>query len=518
MSLVDVAMMAMHNLWSRKLRTFLNILGVVLACVVLSMMLAGTRGVSRGFDRMINQSEYARRFSIYRRWDRSTPVPPEVLEIEGDMDSARRRRLQQRLESEWRRNNSTRVPLTGEQLSVLRKLPHMRELQPVAQLKCSLGLREQLDDAGVRVAGRDRISLGRLLFGDYLAADDEAGIMLGEYAAYRLGHASDEDLRQLIGGKVEVSVRLREANAGPRLSGGLASLVSSLPPNRIRRLIKAIDFDALAEEDRQWIRPFANDQTETSASMETEHPEFETSTYTIRGVVRDAEEGEGFSLFDFVGTSSGADVYMTAGRTAELEIMKPSFSSFYSAIGVVDEIQNLKELTESVSDLGFGTRSSLHLFERIDEEIGKARLVIGALSVLILLISAIGISNTMIVSVLERTREFGILKAVGAQDRSIFQLMLFEGAFTGLTGAAVAILLSVGLARLVAIFVRRYVAGRIGEQFDASVFAFYSGRRGGRRCNGSDRLYGCRDCAGHASGEARSRHRDARPLARRSVG
>ena len=484
MSFFDVAGMALHNLWSRKLRTLLNILGVVLACVVLSMMLAGTRGVSRGFDRMINQSEYARRFSIYRRWDRSIPVPREVTEISTEMDPARRKRLQKRLESEWRRKNSTRVPLGESQVDLLRQLPHMRELQPAAQLQCSLKLREQLNDATVRVTGRDSISRSRLLFGSYLAEDDQHGIMLGEYAAFRLGYASDEELRALLGQRLDVAVRLRQPQSRvPALfPGGLASLAAGIPPGRLRRLMRAIDLEALEAGDRKLIEPLINTamgsdesgskRQESAEDDADESPEFNTAEYTIRGIVRDAEEGEGFSLFDFVGTASGADVYMTADRAAELEMQKPDFTTFYNAVGVVDEIGNLRELTEAVEELGFGTRSSLRLFERIDEEIGKARLVIGALSVLILLISAIGISNTMIVSVLERTREFGILKAVGAQDRNIFQLMVFEGALTGLVGAIVAILISLGLARLVAIFVRRYVAGRIGEQFDASVFAF----------------------------------------------
>ena len=114
------------------------------------------------------------------------------------------------------------------------------------------------------------------------------------------------------------------------------------------------------------------------------------------------------------------------------------------------------------------TRSSA----TIDEELDRARLAISVLCLLILIISAIGISNTMVVSVLERTSEFGILKAMGARDGSILRLMLLEGALTGLIGAGVAILTSFALAKLAAIFVRMYVSGKIGAQFDASVFAF----------------------------------------------
>ena len=54
MKVFDLMRMALHNLWSRKLRTTLNLIGVVISCVILMMTFAGTRGVRTGLMSIIN--------------------------------------------------------------------------------------------------------------------------------------------------------------------------------------------------------------------------------------------------------------------------------------------------------------------------------------------------------------------------------------------------------------------------------------------------------------------------------
>jgi ABC-type antimicrobial peptide transport system permease subunit len=54
-----------------------------------------------------------------------------------------------------------------------------------------------------------------------------------------------------------------------------------------------------------------------------------------------------------------------------------------------------------------------------------------------LLVASFGIANTMIMSILERTREIGIMKAIGAEDREIKLIFFVEAAFIGLMGGAI---------------------------------------------------------------------------------
>jgi len=69
-----------------------------------------------------------------------------------------------------------------------------------------------------------------------------------------------------------------------------------------------------------------------------------------------------------------------------------------------------------------------------------------------LLVAGIGIMNIMIVSVLERTREIGILKSLGMKDRTVLTIFLGEAALIGLLGAVIGITLGWGLANVVSRF------------------------------------------------------------------
>jgi putative ABC transport system permease protein len=76
------------------------------------------------------------------------------------------------------------------------------------------------------------------------------------------------------------------------------------------------------------------------------------------------------------------------------------------------------------------------------------------------------------ISVLERTPEFGIMKSLGAKDSHVMTLMLCEGTLTGLLGAAFALLLSGGLSWIISLSVRRYIENRIGQQYGADIFVY----------------------------------------------
>jgi len=73
-----------------------------------------------------------------------------------------------------------------------------------------------------------------------------------------------------------------------------------------------------------------------------------------------------------------------------------------------------------------------------------------AISSIALFIGAIGIINTMLMSVLERTKEFGILKAVGWTNSNILKLIMYESLFLGLIGGIIGLIISIILIKFIA--------------------------------------------------------------------
>lgn len=108
-------------------------------------------------------------------------------------------------------------------------------------------------------------------------------------------------------------------------------------------------------------------------------------------------------------------------------------------------------LTTSDSDAaGFQVEGTVILVATasdITQQIGQIfdqiTLFISAIGGVSLLVGAIGIANIMLVSVTERTREIGVMKAIGAQDREILSLFLLEAFLIGLAGAVIGIALGV---------------------------------------------------------------------------
>ena len=83
-----------------------------------------------------------------------------------------------------------------------------------------------------------------------------------------------------------------------------------------------------------------------------------------------------------------------------------------------------------------------------------------------LVVGAVGIMNTMYTSVLERTKQIGIMKAIGATSENVLSLFLMESGIIGLTGGLMGILLGVFISFLIGLF-----AGKLGTQ---GLFSFAS--------------------------------------------
>ncbi|MBI2329343.1 MAG: FtsX-like permease family protein, partial [Chloroflexi bacterium] len=87
----------------------------------------------------------------------------------------------------------------------------------------------------------------------------------------------------------------------------------------------------------------------------------------------------------------------------------------------------------------FRIMSMKEIAETVTEATGTMTLLLGAIAAISLLVGGIGVMNIMLVSVLERTREIGIRKALGARERDIWSQFLIEAAFLTLAGGIIGV-------------------------------------------------------------------------------
>ena len=120
------------------------------------------------------------------------------------------------------------------------------------------------------------------------------------------------------------------------------------------------------------------------------------------------------------------------------------------------------ELQSVISRAG-GPAVSVQTAERLaqvaGELLGLLRGVLGGIAAIALLVGGIGLANTMYMAVLERTREIGLLKALGAHRSQILLLFACESGLLGLAGGLLGLALGIGLSGSVTLIVARLFAG-----------------------------------------------------------
>jgi ABC-type antimicrobial peptide transport system permease subunit len=111
-----------------------------------------------------------------------------------------------------------------------------------------------------------------------------------------------------------------------------------------------------------------------------------------------------------------------------------------SAIVRVNNPVALTEVRNRLRELGFASFSIVDQLEQFRTVFLIIDSVLGLLGGISLLVASFGIANTMIMSILERTREIGIMKAIGAEDREIKLIFFVEAAVLGLCGGVIGVL------------------------------------------------------------------------------
>ncbi|MDW5551792.1 ABC transporter permease [Methanosarcina sp.] len=100
---------------------------------------------------------------------------------------------------------------------------------------------------------------------------------------------------------------------------------------------------------------------------------------------------------------------------------------------IVDKLMISRHIV-SDDDRDFSVSASKSMAESVTEMTSSMTLFLGAIAAVSLLVGAVGIANTMFTSVLEKTKEIGTMKAIGAKNRDILMIFLFNSAMVGLVG------------------------------------------------------------------------------------
>lgn len=381
MNSFDLVRMGVKNLWRRKLRTFLTVLGVIIGATSIIVMLSLGFGLSKAFEDQIAQWGSLTTINVHKRWE-----DPSMPSQGGEP-----------------------VKLDDKAVASFKALPNVVAVSPT------------LEVYGTIINGR--YIAGVPIRGVYPESMEEFGF---EIAEGRLLTSSDE-LTVVFGSQMKQNFYD--------------------PKARVWREPKV---DLMKDRMTMTLNP--------SYGWEDPGNKVVYKEYKIKtaGVLAEGNWEYSYGVFMPI-----TEVQKLIKEKEKAEGVKPKpgqdSSTDYQQINVkVDEMKNVQEVQQAIKDMGHEAYSLNDQLESMKETAGMIQLVLGGIGAISLLVAAIGITNTMVMSIYERTKEIGIMKVIGASINDIKRLFLFESAMIGVIGGVIGIGFS---------FLLSYLINRFGSQF-----------------------------------------------------
>ncbi len=435
MSFLDILQLALRNLRQAKLRAILTTMGVIVGVAVIVTMVSFGLGLQRN---MLSRFKALDLFNEIQVFGRSL----------GSMVSARASGSPARNENDRRDRRSllkadakpTRI-LDDAAIAEIAKLPGVAYVEPSLMIFTYVRANghSQIESIGGASVPNANARFKEFIAGRMISAagDDEA--VVTENFARDFGFEKPEDA---VGKTIEFL-----AAPAARPAAADASREESAE-------------DAPEQENSEADLPsFFGLPLADETSPQPDSKSLVAKSFRIVGVLN-PEVKEGMGQGGVRGLLPGARIYipLPAARQWAIEHRGPmnqvalalaresgslgesDYEGYDSAIVRVDDPVALTEVRKRLTELGFASFSIVDQLEQFRTVFLIIDSVLGLLGGISLLVASFGIANTMIMSILERTREIGIMKAIGAEDREIKLIFFVEAAVLGVCGGVIGVL------------------------------------------------------------------------------
>lgn len=392
----DLILMSLRNLNRRKLRTFLTVLGVVIGSISIIMMISLGFGMTDSTKKQLASAGSLTQIDIY---------PANRY---GGMD-----------EEDGKKKKTNKVAkLDDATVEKLKKIPHVEAVLATEQFEAQINVKNLQGYANI--IGVDPVEYAKfdikLDSGRMLQEGDVNQVVMGRDVLRWLSNpqrprmgASQQEERDPLTTKMFLTL-----NTG----GGYDPSGNSTDANKPKQKYQIEAVGVFRDDD------------------------YENNYYIVmpidylRKMKKDAKKLQAGNR------QNGFNDYMYGGREDK--------ENKYNNIKVkVDNVDNVQKVQEQIEAIGLKPHSLNDILVEINNSSKTQRLILGGIGAVSLLVAAIGISNTMVMSIYERTKEIGVMKVIGASVSDIKMMFLTESAFIGLLGGLVGIVLSYGISALI---------------------------------------------------------------------
>ena len=437
MNIPDMTRMGFANLWRTRLRTALTILGVVIGIGALTSMISFGTGMQKNFTDAIKKSDLFTSMNV-------TPKSVNLEELtQGDLSSI------------GSMLDETPEPLTDSILSEIRKIPGVMIAFPEETFPARVLLNDKENSMSIQPLPAqmgEYYPFNDLLAGSFFTSDTSTSVIIDWESLRNLGYIVDYPENRYTLSR-EDSIR-----------GKKIVTPDSILDRPITLVTATIDRDIVRNPLSILMKPNFDPFSETEIE------------YTIGGILQRRDE---FTMPRFRG---GVFIPMeTARKVPRLNFSsvwdilnknreEGTYSSFYVRVAKMEDVTPVRN---EIENMGLGVFSISDDLKQMKQVFLIMDSLFGAIGTVALIIAALGIINTMIMSILERTREIGIMKAVGGSENQIKLIFFVEAAFIGFIGAIFGLILGWFVTRIANIIVNAKLLPLDTPQVDLFYFPMW---------------------------------------------
>ena len=398
MRFADILKMCFDSLSRRKGRTILTVLGVFIGCTSIIVMVSIGAGMQESYDQMLKNMGDLSIIEVYRGYNQNT-------------------------------GTQTESKLDEKAVESFHEIAGVQAVMPKASLdNYNISFKAGINDrysadwgtfVGIDVSALEDMGF-ELVAGRYPQSSDE--VVVGQYFAYNFKDTLMPD------GRNYVNRWILDENG---------NLDTENVPDPF--------FDPLKADVTMVLTPYDD-------GSGTEPTPYNVDLNVV-GVLKE-DQGKGWE------TSEGVMMDIGALRALIKDLTGKTDTKFeYSSINVkAESIDAVADVEQAIKDLGYNTYSMQSIRDELNKQARQMELMLGGLGAISLLVAAIGITNTMIMSISERTKEIGIMKSLGCYVRDIRAMFLMEAGCIGLLGGVLGLIFSF----VVSVGINLYSFGALG--------------------------------------------------------
>lgn len=418
---IDLLRMSSSNLRRRKLRSILTILGVVIGTASIVVMISLGLGMQQSLYREIEQSGGMTAVTVTGK----------------DVGS------QMYYYSDSGSDQEASKYVTDETIEKLSKLEHVKSASPVLVMN------------SIMMTGKYYGNIQ--LTGMTLEALKEQNISLVEGG--RLPKADSSELELVFGNLATESLMEKGTDKG-YWETGVRPDVDVMKA----QMFLVLDSDAYYNSLNNTGGAAISTENSSSASTGGTTPTKAPKKYVVHASGRvtgdeNTYNAHSYNVYCDITTLKNMLKKEYAGRAIPGQPTTKSgkpykFFAYTNAMVQVDDIDNVDVVASEIQNLGYKVTTNAEYVKSMQKQFAMIQAVLGGIGAVSLFVAAIGIMNTMMMSIYERTKEIGVIKVLGCSLKNIKQMFLLEAAFIGFIGGVVGNLLSFLMSFIINILTR----------------------------------------------------------------